>query len=374
MKRFCILLFVLLHLPAAFAAPPLAVPAPNASESAAPPSSVPLRVATREIAPFVLKKDGELTGFSIELWNAITTQLKTKSNFTIEPNVKKLLEDVKSRRTDVSIAAISVTAQRDREVDFSQPIYDSGLQIMVSGKPGAPSLMDGLIALLQSPMLKQFVIAVLLLILVPAHMLWLIERRSDDGIIRDKRYFPGIFEASWWTVSCLATQAEEMPKTVWARILAVLWMFFAIIFIAYVTAALTANLTVQSLRGDVRGPEDLPGKRVGTVVSSTSAEYLTSQKVRATAYASIAEAITALEKKQVEAVVYDSPILLYHAAHEGRDKVTVVGPVFRKESYAIAFPNGSPWRKPVNFALLSLKESGEYDDLVSKWFGEETSQ
>lgn len=330
-----------------------------------------LRVATREVPPFVMRQGSGFSGFSIELWNAIAEELKVQTRLSAKRNVGELLTAVKTKQADVAVAAISVTAKRDREVDFSQPIYDSGLQILVRGQASAPSLWDGLMQLLRSPIMSQFIIAVLLLILIPAHLLWFIERRSDEGIIRRKSYFPGIFEAVWWTVSCLATQAEEMPKTVWARVLAVIWMFFAIIFIAYVTAALTANLTLQSLRGNIHGPDDLPGKKVATVVGSTSAEYLGEQKIRAVNFASVNQAIGALEKGEVEAVVYDAPILLYYAANKGQGHVSVVGSVFRRESYAIAFPNGSRWRKPVNFALLSLKENGVYDQIREKWFGPE---
>jgi len=33
---------------------------------------------------------------------------------------------------------------------------------------------------------------------------------------------------------------------------------------------------------------------------------------------------------QADAIVFDSPVLLYYAAHEGKGKVSVVGPVFRE--------------------------------------------
>ena len=42
--------------------------------------------------------------------------------------------------------------------------------------------------------------------------------------------------------------------------------------------------------------------------------------------------------------------------------------MFRKESYAIALPNGSPYRKPINNALLSLQEQGTYQEIYDKWF------
>ncbi len=221
--------------------------------------------------------------------------------------------------------------------------------------------------------MKQFVVAILILMLVPAHIVWALERRHDESIVRHKSYFPGIFEAAWWTVSCLATQSEEMPKTVVARVVAVIWMFFAIIFTAYVTAALTANLTLQTLRGDIQGPDDLPGKRVATVSGSTSEGYLKGASIKSLAFPGIDGALEALRKKEVEAVVFDAPILKYFAATRGAGQVSLVGPVFRHESYGFVLPNNSPWRKKINFALLSLREDGTYDALNTKWFGSETN-
>lgn len=330
-----------------------------------------LRVATREIAPFVMQRDGKFSGFSIDLWNAIAGELKVGSKFEVKPNVAAQIEAVRSGEADVGIAATSITSKRDRIVDFSQPFYDSGLQILVRGEGSQPSLLSGLWQVLTSPLLKQFVVAVLILIIVPAHVVWLVERRHHDGIVRHKSYYPGIFEAMWWAVSCLATQSEEMPRHAGARVLAAMWMFFAIIFVAYVTAALTANLTLDALRGDIQGPGDLPGKRVATVASSTSETYLREAKANLQTFPTIEAAFAALQSKKVDAVVYDTPILTYYAATAGKGRVMLAGPVFRHESYGIVLPNGSPWRKKINYALLSLRENGTYDAIRQKWFGDD---
>jgi polar amino acid transport system substrate-binding protein len=126
---------------------------------------------------------------------------------------------------------------------------------------------------------------------------------------------------------------------------------------------------LDALRGDIKGPDDLPGKRVATVIGSTSASYLQSQKIKADAFPTIDDAFAALEAKKVEAIVYDTPILTYYAANGGKGKTALVGPVFRHESYGIIVPNGSPWRKKINYALLSLREDGTYDTIHDKWFG-----
>ena len=72
-----------------------------------------------------------------------------------------------------------------------------------------------------------------------------------------------------------------------------------------------------------------------------------------------------------DAVVYDAPVLLYRASHADHGKVRVVGPVFRKESYGILLPSGSRLRKPINAALLALRETGAYRAVHANWFGQE---
>ena len=160
-----------------------------------------------------------------------------------------------------------------------------------------------------------------------------------------------------------------MPRSAAARVAAVIWMFSSVVFLAYFTASVTSTLTLQQLRGDIKGPDDLPGKPVASVKGSTSVEYLKSRHIDVTAFEKIEEAYQALQSGQVNAVVYDAPVLRYYASHEGKGKVQVVGSIFRKENYGIAFPSNSRYRKPVNEALLKLKENGTYDQLYNKWFG-----
>jgi polar amino acid transport system substrate-binding protein len=206
-------------------------------------------------------------------------------------------------------------------------------------------------------------------LVVIAHLVWFFERRNTTGMLPHRGYFPGIFEACWWAASTLATQADQMPRAALARMIAVFWMFASVAFIAYFTAAVTSNLTLQQLRGNINGPEDLPGKRVASVKNSTSVEYLRQHNLEAMEFANVEDAYQALQRAEVDAIVYDAPVLLYYASHEGKGTVQTAGPVFRKENYGIVFPSESPHRKPVNEALLKLRENGTYDQLYKKWFG-----
>lgn len=328
----------------------------------------PLRVATRVIPPFVFEENGKLTGFSVELWRSIADELKLKSELFVTPTVKDLLSAVESGRTDLGIAAISITAERSRALDFSQPMFDAGLQILVRAQGGDGGFLPHMLAFFSSYAVLPLIGFVLLAILVPAHLVWWSERRHERGIIESKSYFPAIFEACWWALSTLATQADQMPKSSVGRLIAVFWMFVSVVFVAYFTANVTASLTVQQLQGDIKGPEDLPGKQVATTTGSTSAMYLHQQNNQVLEFPKIEQAYDALLNGQADAVVFDSPVILYYAAHEGRGKVSVVGPVFRKESYGIVFPPNSPYRKPVDNTLLTLKENGVYQKLYDRWF------
>ena len=353
MRRFTVVLFLLCFAPHAF----------GQSQSSK------LRVATRLVRPFVYGQQGQLTGFSIELWQEIARQLNVQSEFVVKPTVKELLNAVKSNDASVGIAAISITADREIDFDFSQPMFDSGLQILTPVQGSRTALVEAIIGNLFSTTVLLYVLAVALILFLMAHLVWWFERRNPTGMLTHRSYFPGIFEACWWAASTLATQADQMPRAAMARIIAVVWMFMSVVFIAYFTAAVTSSLTVQQLRGDINGPEDLPGKRVGSIHGSTSAEYLRQRNLEPIEFARIEEAYQALENHQIDAVVYDTPILLYYTAHDGKGKAQTVGAMFRKENYGIVFPSNSPLRKRVNEALLKLKENGAYDQLYTKWFG-----
>jgi polar amino acid transport system substrate-binding protein len=173
----------------------------------------------------------------------------------------------------------------------------------------------------------------------------------------------------FWAAGTLATQAEQMPRQWLARVIAVLWMFTGVVFVAFYTAQLTATLTVQHIYASISGPDELPGKRVATTRGSTAAAFLRDHRVQLQEFTLVDEAYRALLDKEVDAVVFDSPILLYYASHDGKGRVQVVGAVFHKEDYGIVFPLDSPLRRQVNSSLLTLREDGTYDQIYGKWFG-----
>jgi len=330
-----------------------------------------LRVVTRVLPPLVVEQPGAaFSGFSIELWSKISEKLNLKSKYHAAPNVGALLEDIRAGKADVGVAAVSIISKREEEFDFSQPILNAGLQIMVRGKgheSDANPLWDLLGLLFSSTILVWLGIA-LLLIIIPAHVVWYLERNQKDGIIPTDKYIPGIFYALYWAAATLATQAEIAPRHWLARVVTVLWMFTAVVFVAFYTAQLTATLTVQQIQGGINGPEDLVGKKVATTRGSTGAAALRTLRADVLEVERIEDAYKALLERRADAVVFDAPVLLFYAAKDGKGRVQMVGSPFRKEDYGIVFPRNHPLRKQVNVALLALREDGTYQQLYDKWF------
>ncbi len=348
----------------------IAQPNPDLAIAQSPTSAVNpkkiLRVATRIIPPFVTERDSELTGFSIELWQKIATQMGVESKITIYNTLPEMLGAIGENNADLAIAAISITAEREANLDFSYPIFNSGLQILVRN-PKKAGMLPTLLRDLFSPTMLQLIGLALLMVVIAAHFIWLFERRHPNSPIVES-YFPGIFVAAWWAASTLATQAEEMPKGALGRIMAVIWMFVAVLFVAYFTATVTTGMTVQSLQGDIKGLDDLKGRSAVTLAKSTAADFLQNKSINLLTVDKIEMAYEALLAEKADAVIFDSPVLRYYAAHDGRGLVQVVGESLRDESYGIALANGSLYRKSINSALLTLRENNGYQQLYDQWF------
>lgn len=331
-------------------------------------ASKTLRVATKPFVPFVFEQNGQDAGFSIDLWRSIADELDVLYEFYPTQTVTELVDALEAGNADVAVAGMTITSEREQTVDFSHPFFETGLQILVVAQSDAA--IATFFSLVFSPALLQVIGILLLFILAFAHLLWVFERHQNPEMF-PKSYFPGIWDSFWWSVVTVMTvgYGDKAPKGVPGRLVAIIWMFSGIILISYFTASVTSTITVQRLTGSISDPTDLPGKRVATVRSSIAAEYVDNLPIAVLKFDQIREAYRALEEGQVEAVVYDSPVLLYYASDQGKGKVQVVGPVFEKQSYGIGLQEGSPYRERINRALLTLQENGTYTKIYEKWFG-----
>ena len=327
-------------------------------------------VATRDLAPFVTTDNDIKSGFTIDILDQIAKRQGWDITYVDVASVSDQLTAVADGRADAAAGAISITAQRTESFDFSQPILNSGLQIGVpagASERTSPGLIDFL-KLLFSKSILVWLGAALLLTVIPAHIIWLVERGHSDAMV-SKSYFPGVFQSFGWGLGMLAAAPDDAPRHWMGRALAVLWAFVSIIFVAYYTATLTANLTVEKFDNQITSPAHLVGKKVCTVAKTTSATYLSTLGIKADDVPTIEQCYTGIVDRSFDAVVFDAPVLRYHVANDGAGLMELAGPIFQTEDYGIAFPNGSELRKQADSALLSMREDGTYELIKQKWFG-----
>jgi ABC-type amino acid transport substrate-binding protein len=329
-------------------------------------ANAPLRVAIASAAPFVLPQTATPEGFSIDLWNEIARRMRVQFSWTRVPAQADLLPAVKRGDADVAIAAITMTPESEGVVDFSLSYFDSGLQIMVRARNESTFISS----LWSIPWLAiaQLLGATVVIVFVLANLVWLLERRQDPAF--QKPYWRAIGEGLWVTMLIIATgeHGEREAAGVWKRVLVPAMWLIGVVLIAQLTATVTSSQTVARLESNIRGPDDLPGKSIGTVPATVAADYLSQRGLPFVNVNNAADGIRMLMQGDLQAIVYDAPTLQYWAAKRGNGLLAVVGPIFRPEKYGIAVANGNPLRKAINEALLAMYEDGTYEQIYGKWF------
>ena len=131
-------------------------------------------------------------------------------------------------------------------------------------------------------------------------------------------------------------------------------------------------LMVRADDKGIAGVEDLADKVVATKLGTTSADFAKSLKTKEVKlFPNIDAAYMELAGKGADAVIFDSPAILYYIKTEGKDAVKTVGPLYQGQSYGIAFPQGSELREKVTISILKMMEDGTYAQIYKKWFGSE---
>lgn len=322
--------------------------------------------ATVDRPPFSSLNGSEPEGFSIDLMQAIADRLGRPLVFAPQPQFADMLNAVRDDAVDGAIANISITAAREAEMDFSQPIFESGLQILL---PKEDSTLKRLLGVLNGEILA-LGLAALGLLFGGGMLMWMFERGRQPYF--DRPLGDAMFPSFWWALNLVVNGGfeERMPMSRFGRVFAVLLVISSLFIVSIFVATITAAVTVDALHENVESINDLDNRRVATVTGSTSADFLAKRDIAFTGYDNPHQMLAAFAKDNADAVVFDGPILAYYVMEDATGEARLIDKVYRPENYGIALPAGSLLREEINRALLSLREDGSYGALVDKWFGE----
>ena len=213
------------------------------------------------------------SGYCIDLMDEIRQILHFEYEITEAPdkqfgsmdeqgNWSGMIKELKDKRADIALGALSVMAERENVVDFTVPYYDLvGISILMM-KPKSETSLFKFLTVLENDVW----LCILASYFFTSLLMWLFDRWSpysyqnnrekyaDD---EEKREF-NLKECLWFCMTSLTPQGGgEAPKNLSGRLVAATWWLFGFIIIASYTANLAAFLTVSRLETPIESLDDL---------------------------------------------------------------------------------------------------------------------
>jgi polar amino acid transport system substrate-binding protein len=315
--------------------------------------------------------DGSWTGISVELWQEIAKDLSLKYEFR-EVNLVTRFRGLAEGWLDISIGPLTITAPREEVCDFTHAYYWTNLAIAVpsaevSGGSNFPLIFTYLSFLWAVFKVGLGLLAVMAVVAV---LIWCIERRANAAQFGGGDPVRGLGLALWWSAVTMASvgYGDVIPRTVLGRAIAVIWMFASLVLISTFTATMASTLTAESLgrQKSIQRIDDLRQLRIGAVENSTGAKFLELNHVtfERVAYNKM---FSALESREIGAIVYDEPILRYAIQSRYPGNYAVLPLQLDRELYGFALKEGSSLREPLNRIILQKIHQPAWQKLVGRY-------
>lgn len=312
-------------------------------------------VGVTESAPFViLNDDGTYSGISVELWDDIAEGMGISYSFVPYP-LQDNIDAVIANDVDVALGAISVTADRERLLDFTHPYYMSGLGIVTQTKD--PSVLQ----LYGWGLLKAFGMLTVTMLAFGTIMRY-IERRNNPQ-------FSKFGDGMWFTIVTMTTTGygDKVPLSSLGKVFATLMMVSSAILFPTIIASIVANIAVDHRERVIENHHSLGKYDIGVITGTSAESYLKSRDVDYISYPSSSSLISSIENGTIDGGVYDKPMLQYMTKHT--DDIVVLPTTFERQYYGFALPNRSKLREDINAELLMRSRDVKWLDTIDNYLG-----
>lgn len=183
----------------------------------------------------------------------------------------------------MAISPLTITAEREKSVQFSIPFMNNGISIMVyKSSIEKPNIFSFL-----APLSKELWLCILLTFVGVSFTLFVISRFSmhewhtnkSEKLSNDFN----VLNSLWFCFAAFMQQRTDLtPRSVSTRLVASLWWFFILILISSYTANLAAFLTFERMSSPIESAEDLAKQtdiKYGTMDGGATQNFFKKSKI-----------------------------------------------------------------------------------------------
>ncbi|CAN4098568.1 unnamed protein product [Withania somnifera] len=290
------------------------------------------------------------------------------------PDYDDLVHKITSKDYDAVVGDVTILASRSKYVDFTLPFSESGISIVVPVRHD--DRKNAWIFL--KPLKGELWITTGAFFVFIGIVVWVLEHRVNNEFRGPKHKQVGMI--FWFSFSTLVFAHRERVTSNFTRFVLIVWVFVVLVLTSSYTASLTSMLTVQQLQPTITDLNDLikNGEYVGYQKGSFVKGVLKHMKFDSSkfrSYSTLEDYNDALSRGSknggVGAIVDELPYLRLFLNKYCR-KYVMIGPTHKAAGFGFAFPKGSPLVPDVSRAVLQVMEGDLMNNIIQKWFGNET--
>ncbi|XP_077161939.1 glutamate receptor ionotropic, kainate 4 isoform X1 [Paroedura picta] len=294
-----------------------------------------------------------------------------------------------ARKADLAVAGLTITAEREKVIDFSKPFMTLGISILyrvhMGRKPGYFSFLDPFSPGVWLFMLLAYlaVSCVLFLVARLTPYEWYSPHPCSQGRCNLLVNQYSLGNSLWFPVGGFMQQGSTIaPRALSTRCVSGVWWAFTLIIISSYTANLAAFLTVQRMDVPIESVDDLADQTAieyGTIHGGSSmtffqnSRYQTYQRMWNYMYSKQPSVFVKSTEEGIARVLNSNYAFLLESTmneyyRQRNCNLTQVGGLLDTKGYGIGMPVGSVFRDEFDLAILQLQENNRLEILKRKWW------
>ncbi len=335
-------------------------------------SSETLKVGAPITPPFVMIDEvtGEQTGLVIDLWKNISRNIDlSEDSYYInvyDEATGKIVERLNKDSLDVLIGAMTVNAHRLSEgLETTIPFFVSSLSIASNV---SFSWVNYFFSKAFMKLNLSIFSVILGLIFVMGLIFWRVEMKINPEQFRSYAG-DGILDGMFFSFMIVSTIGfgNQYPISRPGKILTIFWGIVAVFILnGIIIANYSAGLMVARLESGVNSISQLNKTKVGSILKTSSADFLNKKGVKFIGYETVEEGLEAIENGELETFVYDTPILKYYISKKGYN-IRLSTKTFDQQYYAFGINVDQSLEKQINYEILRFLESDLWDKTLAKY-------